>query len=193
MNSVDLSPQDLKDLFAETRAQFAETRAQFAEADKRFHQDKAEYDRRMSATDKRLNKLQLLFESQWGKLVESLIEGDLLNLLKQRDINVDKTMCRVTGDGYEFDIIAVNGNEVVVVEVKSSLRPEHIRHFQEKLSHVKEWIREFEDKTIYGAMAWLRDEGQASQFAQKQGLFSIRATGNSSMIVNNKAFKPVAF
>ena len=55
--------------------------------------------------------------------MESLVEGDLIKLLKNRKISVDKTMSRIRAGkdskyDYEFDILAVNGKEIVAVELK---------------------------------------------------------------------------
>ena len=64
----------------------------------------------MKDTDRRLKKTDELFNSQWGKLVESLVEGDLVPLLQARDIKVESTHRRVdgrrNGEHYEFDILA---------------------------------------------------------------------------------------
>ena len=46
---------------------FQETDLQFKETDKKFQE-----------TDKKIKELTALFTSQWGKLVESLVEGDLI-------------------------------------------------------------------------------------------------------------------
>ena len=37
-------------------------------------------------TDRRLKKLDDLFTGQWGKLIETLVEGDLIKLLKEKNI-----------------------------------------------------------------------------------------------------------
>ena len=88
-------------------------------------------------TDKRIREAFDLFTSQWGKLVESLVEGDLIRTLNERNIAVRRTLRRVEGrfgdTHFEFDIIAINGEEVVIVEVKTTLRPKNIRRFIEKL------------------------------------------------------------
>ena len=56
---------------------------------------------------------------------------------------------------YIFDIIAVNGYEIVVVEVKTTLKSDNITHFISKLKSVREWLPEFHDKNIYGAVAYI--------------------------------------
>ena len=49
------------------------------------------------------------------------------------------------------------------------------------------------ERTIYGAVAYLRAEEEANKYAERQGLFVIRATGDSASIINKKDFKPTAF
>ena len=72
--------------------------------------------------------------------MESLVEGDLVGLLQAQGIAVERTCTNVKGgrDGrhYEFDILAhLNGEEVVVVEVKTTLRAEDVTEFLGKLEN----------------------------------------------------------
>ncbi|MDD4742452.1 MAG: hypothetical protein PHY20_12890, partial [Bacteroidales bacterium] len=73
----------------------------FQETDKKFK----ETNKKFKETDKKFKELSALFTSQWGKLVESLVEGDLVNLLNERGITVEKTLQRVKGnkDGENFE------------------------------------------------------------------------------------------
>ncbi|MCH8555891.1 MAG: hypothetical protein LAT76_12090, partial [Schleiferiaceae bacterium] len=163
-----------------------ETDKQFKETDKQFKE-----------TDKRIKKLNDLFTSQWGKLIESLVEGDLIALLNAKGIMVERTQERVKGshrgNPYEFDIIASNGVAVVVVEVKTTLRPNDVKHFKAKLAQVKTLISDYEHKTIYGAMAYLKADAGSAAMAENQGLFIIKATGSSASIANSADFEPKAF
>ena len=87
-------------------------------------ESRKETDRRMQETDRRLRKLDELFSGQWGKLMEALVEGDLSTLLNRRGIRVDHTVSNPRKEHgarrWETDILAVNGDEVVVVEVKTN-------------------------------------------------------------------------
>ncbi|MCF8371138.1 MAG: YraN family protein [Bacteroidales bacterium] len=172
---------------------FQVTDKQFKETDKQMK----ETDERMKETDKRMKDLQNLFIGQWGKLIESLVKGDLVRVLNEWGIAVQDTSERRKGNykgtSYEFDIIARNGKEVVFVEVKTTLRPNDVKDFIDKLHHVKEWLQEYKDNIIYGAMAFLTDEGASARMAEKKGLFVIRATGDSAAIVNEKDFRPQGF
>ena len=147
-------------------------------------------DRQLKATDRRFN-------SQWGKLIESLVEGDIVNKFSERGIKVQGTTQRLKklfeGKEYEFDIIAHNGDEIVVVEVKTTLDVDKVDHFIEKLKIFKNIYPEYADKKIYGAVAYLVADSASDKYSQNQKLFVIRATGNSSTIVNPPNFEARVF
>jgi len=156
-----------------------------------------ETERQMRATDKKVKEAFDLFTTQWGRLIESLVEGDLIKILNQRGIPVRYTSQRVKGnhegENYEFDIIAVNGKEIVVVEVKTTLRPDDVKDFKERLGKIKVWLSGFAENTVYGAVAYLQASAAADRMAEKDGLFLIKATGSSASIANTEDFKPKAF
>jgi len=120
----------------------------FQETDKKFQ----ETEKLFKETDKKIRKLDQLFTSQWGKLVESLVEGDLIKLLKEKAIRVERTTQRAKGnyqgENFEYDIIAYNGNEIVIVEVKTTLRPDDVDDFHKKLWKAKTFMPEYHDKII---------------------------------------------
>ena len=173
--------------------EMAELREQSRETDRRMQ----ETDRQMQETDRRLKKAEGFFTSQWGKLMESLVEGDLVPLLRERGIAVTETFQRLTGrrngEHYEFDIVAGNSAEAVVVEVKTTLRPEHVTDFLGRMSWVTEWLSMYRNLPIYGAVAYLRSDASVIRHAERRGLFVIRATGNSASIVNPPGFEPRVF
>jgi len=145
-------------------------------------------------TEKNIDRLSRLFESQWGKLMESLVEGDLVRILQDRGLDINETVTRykgqVKGEHYEFDIIAYDDDEIVIVEVKTKLRVKHIRKFLYRLDNIKEWIPRYNNFKIHGAVAFLRAEEESDVFAENQHLWVIRATGDSARIVNASDFVP---
>ena len=190
--------EEILELFRETDRKFQETDRKFQETDRLLKEQLQATDRKFQETDRKLNQLEKLFTSQWGKLMESLVEGDLVNLLNARGIPITDTTTRLKGkrpDGgnYEFDILAHNGEEMVVVEVKTTLRPDDVKDFMNKLDHLKGWIPRYAQNRIYGAMAWLSADAGAEAMVANRGLFSIRATGDSASIQNAPAFAPRAW
>lgn len=165
----------------------------FQETDKKFQ----ETDRQFKETDRKIKELDRLFTSQWGKLIESLVEGDLVKLLNERGIQVESIIPRRKGNkggqNYEFDLIALNDTKMVIVEVKTTLRPQDVDDFHEVLWKAKTFMPEYKDKIIYGAVAFLTADGKSDRMAEKLGFFVIKATGSSSSIVNDSDFIPKAF
>ena len=165
---------------------------------KELRESQQELNESQKKTDRQLQETNRRFNSQWGKLIESLVEGDLIKMLRKRNIAVEKTMTRVKpkrreGIRYEFDILAVNGEEVVAVEVKTTLQPKDTDYFIKKLGVFRDIFPEYSDKRIYGAVAYLREDAHADTYSEKKGLFVIRATGDSASITNDGNFIPKTF
>ena len=189
--------KDVKDALKDLIKSQKETDRQFKETDRRLKESKLDVDRQLKETDRRLRQLDDLFNGQWGKLIESLVKGDIVNLLQKRGIEVteltpyrEKTW---KGQKYEFDIIAINGEEVVVVEVKTTLRLKDLREFTDKLKKFKKIFEIYKDKKVYGGVAYIKANEGTSRKAEKDGLFVIRATGDSASIINEENFCPKAF
>ena len=160
-------------------------------------ESRKETDRRMQETDRRLRKLDELFSGQWGKLMEALVEGDLSTLLNRRGIRVDHTVSNPRKEHgarrWEIDILAVNGDQVVVVEVKTTLKVSHVDHLLGLLPEFTELMPEYGSRRIHGAVAYLKADESSARYAERQGLFVIRATGSSAGIVNHEDFTPRRF
>ena len=156
-----------------------------------------ETDRHMRETDRRLRKLDELFNGQWGKLIEALVTGDLIRLLNRRDIAVHHLSTNLelnhAGRKWEIDILAMNGEELVAVEVKTTLKVRDVGHFLDTLRHVPRILPDYADRAIYGAVAYLKADEAADTYAERQGLFVIRATGSSASITNREDFRPRTF
>ena len=122
--------EEILNLFRENDLQIKELLRSQQETDRKFQETdrnikelldaQKDTNRKLQDTDRKLNQLEKPFTSQWGKLMESLVEGDLVNLLIQRGIPIADTTTRLKGkrpDGsnYEFDIIAHNGEEMFLI------------------------------------------------------------------------------
>ena len=181
----------------ETDRQLKEDARRAQEDARRMQEDTLRLKKEGEKTERRLRRAENLFTTQWGKLMESLVRGDLIRLLKERGIEVEGTARETekarNGEHFEIDIIAINGNELVAVEVKTTLRSEGVTHFLGKLERFLEWWPEFQGRKVYGAVAYLQSSDSVVKYAQRRGLFVIRATGNSASIVNPDDFEPRSF
>ena len=174
----------------ELRKSQQETGKQIKETDKRFKETSKQI-RQLSVE---LDKVNGNFDNKWGNFVESLVEGDLVKLLQDRKIDVigvaKEHKRTIDGKDYEIDIIAINGKEIVVTEVKTTLGKKDVDDFIKKLKVFKDYFKEYKNRKIYGCVAYLRENQGSAGYSQKQGLLVIRATGSSASIVNKKSFRP---
>ncbi len=129
--------------------------------------------------------------------MESLVEGDLARILSARGIHIVDTYTRrkgaKEGKSFEFDIVAHDTTEIVIVEVKTTLRVKYVKAFLENRSQIKTLLPEYKDYRIMGGVAFLRAEERSEAMAEKQGLFVIRATGDSAALVNKPDFVPKVY
>ena len=180
-------------MFQETDRKFQETDRKFQETDRKFE----ETTKKFKETDRILRNLAKKMaesETRWGKFVESLVEGTLIKILNQRGIEVETTSMRVKSRYkrrvYEYDIIAKNGEIVVVVEVKTTLGVDDVNRFIEKLGVFKEIFKEYGSHKVVGAVAYINCDSESDSYAAGKGLYVIKATNESAKIVNRKDFQP---
>ena len=139
--------------------------------------------------------------------MENLVKGDLVKLLSKRNIKVDMVRSRLVASDSsgkevgEFDVVAMNGKEIVTVEVKTTLTKEKVEKFINKLKMFKKYFSEHRDKVLYGGVAFLcepesEEAESAAEYAEENGLFVILSPGgegNVTTMSNSKGFKPKPF
>lgn len=126
------------------------------------------------------------------------MKGDLVNLLKDRGIEIERIAQhdphpKLNGEPYDIDLIVINGKEIVAVEVKTTLNVKEVDEFLDKLKSFKKVFPYYADKQIYAAVAYLKANQKSDSYAERKGLFVIRATGSSASITNKETFKPKIF
>ena len=180
-------------LFKETDAKFKETDAKFKETDeileKRFTETDARLDRLFRDTDQKIARLEGLFGSQWGRMIEALVEPSALILFQQRGVQVHYIYQRVksqqNGRTLELDLLLENSNEVVVIEVKSTLRVSDVRDFLVDLDQFLDFFPRYRDYRVYAGVAGLDIVEDADRYAYRQGLFVLGFTGEGVVHIKN--------
>lgn len=151
----------------------------------------------MEEMDRWYEDAERLFLTDRERLGNSLVEGDLIPVLKQRGIEVESTARRMKGqlDGrpYEIEIMAGNASELVLVEVRTRLRSSDIKRFLYKVSRLCDSSGVCRGRRVYGAVACCRSTRALREQAERRGLLVIRATGDSASIVNGPDFRPRVF
>lgn len=193
-------------LFKETDARldqrFKETDARldqrFKETDARLDQRFKETTAEIKATSVNLRRLEGLFGSQWGKLIEALVQPNVLQLFQERGHQVhrlhQRSKAQRNGDTMEIDLILENGTEVIVGEVKSTLGIEEINAFLVDLAAFTAFFPLYRDYQIYGAVAGLEVPTEVARYAYRRGLFVLAVTGEGFVTIQNDTkFQPRNF
>ena len=145
-------------------------------------------------TKKTLDKFIGESSHQWGKFIETLTSTGAIKLLKERGIKVERTSTRVKDESpnrrYEVNILAANGREMVVIEVKKYLRKQDVDNAIKMFKIFKQYDSEANKKKLYGAVAYLECKEKINLYAEQQGLFVFQVTDNSAIIDNKQDFQP---
>ena len=196
---------------AEWKLQRAKERAEDRAEDKLR---KEEVDRRQARLDVKakqmmdgINALREQYQEEgdrWGKITESLMAGELANVMLNRfGIKLRRIERNISfndePEPCEIDAIGVNGDLVTVVEAKTTLNKNDINAFRFKiLDRFTDLMSEHRGKKIYGGVAYIKisnkeKESEVVKHAEELGLFVIKVIGDSNKIVNSSDFVPRDF
>ena len=189
--------QELRILQKEASNQIKETADLMKNTDRKMQ----ETDRQMQETDRRMKVLQQELGGigkRWGNLMESLVRRDLIKLFQEKNIKVEKFAKIDTfhwnKDTYQYDMIAINGREVVVIEVKTNLTIKKIDRFiKRNLRPFKQACPEYKNRVVYGGIAFLKANKNIIAYANDQGLFVIQIFEDTIKFINPNNFIPQEF
>ena len=130
-----------------------------------------------------------------GEIAEDLFRRNLTKVLAQRGILLDRLEHNWRLPEAEFDLIGLNGEQIVLVEVKSRLNIQDIERFINKQIPVfREQFTQFKKHKLIGSVASLAISKDLEKQARKEGLFVFTQTeeGGAS-VLNPENFKPKFF
>ena len=156
-----------------------------------------EREQAQAAMERKLNKIAGDADTRWGRLMEALVEGNLVPLFQGAGVPVVELFGRlrsqIGGTWREYDLAAVGESDVMVVEVKTTLRLSDVKRFTERIADFRRW-RPFEARDrVWGALAYLSADGEALPAAEAAGFYLVRAVGGNARLANSSAFQPRSF
>jgi hypothetical protein len=93
----------------------------------------------------------------------------------------------------EYDTVAVCAEYLLITETKTTLRPEYVRDFVEKLRRARDFFPEYPDKQIIGAMATFYVDPSLITHGERQGLIMMGIVEGLLQILNSPGFDPSRF
>jgi len=132
-----------------------------------------------------------------GEVAEDLFYRNVRYLFKEEHdliFSVVKRNLKKKGVG-EYDIVAVNGDAVLVIEVKNKLQNRMVDHFVEKkLPKFKKIFPEYRGRKLFGGMGALVVKDAVGRYAEKAGLYVLTQTSEGgATLVNRKNFRAKEF
>ncbi len=132
-----------------------------------------------------------------GEVAEDLFYRNVRYLFKEeRDLIFSdvKRNLKKKGSG-EYDIVAVNGDAVLVIEVKNKLQNRMVDNFVEKkLPKFKKIFPEYQGRRLFGGIGALVVKDAVSRYAQKAGLYVLTQTSEGgAALTNRKNFRAKEF
>ena len=132
-----------------------------------------------------------------GEIGEELFYRNLKGMFKKRGIEFNRVRrnLRRRRDDPEYDIVATNGRQVLVVEVKNKLKKSHIDNFlEDQLPEFKKLFPQYREKELWGAVGGLVVKDEVARYAERKGLFVLTQTDEGgATIINKERFKPKTF
>lgn len=131
-----------------------------------------------------------------GEVAEDLFYRNVRYLFKSRDMNFRDVKKNLKKKGFgEYDIVAVDGDAVLVIEVKNKLQKRMVDRFINKaLPKFKEAFPQYRDRRLLGGIGALVVKDDAGRYAEKAGLYVLTQTSEGgAVIANRKRFRAKEF
>jgi len=132
-----------------------------------------------------------------GEIAEDLFYRNVRYLFKEeRDMIFSDVKRNLKKKGVgEYDIVAVNGDAVLVIEVKNKLQKRMVDKFVEKkLPKFREIFPEYRKRRLFGGMGALVVKDDVSRYAEKAGLYVLTQTiEGGAALINRKNFQAKEF
>ena len=173
-------------------AQLRESQAKTDEQIKRTDEQMRRTDAKLDRIGQQLGDLGLV----QGEVAEDLFFRNLRGVFRKTKMDLKKVKRNLKrkGEG-EFDLVAEDGDKVLVVEVKNKLDKRMVDRFVDrKLPKFKDLFPEYESYQVIGGMGALVVKDDVGRYAEKAGLYVLTQTDEGgAALLNREGFNPKTF
>ena len=199
----------LRESQAKTDEQLNRTDEQISKTDqgiRELKESQAKTDEQLNRTDEQLSKTIKKLDDigrqlgdlglVQGEVAEDLFYRNLRSIFRKVKLDLKKVKRKLKrkGEG-EYDLVAVDGGRVLVVEVKNKLEKRMVDKFlEEKLPRFKELFPEYADYDVVAGMGALVVKDDVGRYAEKAGLYVLTQTDEGgAALINREGFEPRTF
>ncbi|NJN65868.1 MAG: apolipoprotein A1/A4/E family protein [Chloroflexaceae bacterium] len=175
-------------------------KAEMRESHEHLSQEMRTFKDNAEREDRKLRQHLAEVSDRMGTLAEDLIAPSIPGILKQV-VNCSDTptmsgvrIQRRSGDRFqEYDVLVVCREYALINETKSRMRTTDIPAFAEVLRNAREFLPEYADKQIIGALAGLYLDQSMVTYGERQGLIMLGIVGGLVEVLNRPGFVPLVF
>jgi len=151
-----------------------------------------------------LNKKLGEIANKQGRMAEDLVAPSICRILLEilglplsyecnQSERVRRRHSKIRGRRREFDVVAEYGDYVLVVETKSTPKPENIPELLAMTREFRDYFPEYKDRKLIAGLAMLYADKSLIRYASSKGIL-ILAVGDELMdVMNEPGFKPTEF
>jgi len=203
-----MTDQELKDLIAQNAMsinKLSEKIDRISDDISRLEKSQAETDRKMQESsdkfDAKRDKIMSKFEDIWfvqWEFAEDSIRRSIKEDLAVFGIDIYKIESNMEwhkdGLEWEYDLVAINDKEIVVVEVKNKMNRQYLKRFVNiQLPRFKMFFPEYQNFTLYGGIGALIFDEKLEKEAEELWLFTFTQNGKNIRLNNKKSFRPKVY
>jgi hypothetical protein len=174
------------------------------ESDRRF----AERDRRISELNEKLTTIDRLVDCNISQAVNNsttrekcfvadIVQPAIWHIFHKWGIDIKELALGVRTERHglemQIDILAINDDQILLVEYTPKFSKSDVDEFVEKLTRFKDAFPHYKDYQTYGAVAGIEINEGIDRYAYRQGLFVIKPSGDGVAIANDDDFKPTTW
>ena len=191
----------LTEMFAETKQIVAANALKTAEIDRQIAANAlktAEIDRQMAETDRHISRLEKQIggvTNSHGSFAEeyfynSIERGDMIFFGEKFDKIIKFEIMKdenniMTG---ELDLILVNGNAVIIFEVKFKVRKKHVEQIKKKVKPFREKFPEYKNHELFLGFASMVFDDEVQNACIENGIAVVKQLGDT-IVIHDKNLK----
>ena len=192
---------NVKQLSVETRAFQQEMRA-FQQEMREFKDEMSEFKDEMRQESREMNRRWGDISNSLGMLVENMVAPSIPRVLREvlgcpdggeQFLTVRFRSKLSDGRTREFDAIAGCGEYLLINETKSRLGPSDIDSFIEVLKIARDFLPEYAERKIVGALASLYVDPSLVVAGERRGLLMLGMTDEAMEVLNSSDFHPTVY
>jgi hypothetical protein len=173
-----------------------------AEAHERAYREEVAAIRREAEADYKKMRVALAQQSlKMGTLAEDLVAPSIPRILAEvvkcpsppqmLGVRIRKRL--PNGRSQEYDVIAVCDDVLLINETKSRLQTKDVTDFIQKLRTARDFLPEYGDKKIIGALASFYIDPSIVRFGERRGLIMLGVVDGLMEILNREGFVPTTY